>query len=297
MVTRLIEIFDNPIPPKTISEEQFDNAQEELIKTARKVWHEIDQEDYWHYLMDLKYVDLQQDLFDYLFPAFLIRWWEGLLNGSGGPDSETDFYAAVDGGNIFTQMMSESRRQKVFEWMTDAYLESVDSYSDQAVLEQKAVGSNTLEWPLGAFNAIGQSVPITKSILTKLADVSNIGRAQWWLVLASGIIWKNGLCPHMPGCNSSDKFSGISINYTLASIYDHGYREENLRAITNFVTYELLLAMLKESLQVLTNTPFEEWSQRVLEKASAEPELIASRIDHVLSFYALPELGGCDVTI
>lgn len=297
MVTRLIEIFDNPTPPKIVSEEQFDNAQEELIKTAGKAWHEIDQDDYWHYLMDLKYVDLQQDLFDHLFPAFLIRWWEGLMSGQGGPDSETDFYAAIDGGNIFNQMMSESRRQKVFEWMTDAYLESIDSYSDEAAVEQKAVGSNTIEWSLGAFNAIGQSVPITKSILSKLSNVSNVGRAQWWLAIASGIIWENGLCPHMPGCNPSDNFSGISINYTLASIYDHGYLEENLRAITDFVTSELLLAMLQESAQLLANSPFDEWSMRVMEKASAEPELTASRIDHVFSFYALPELGGWDVTI
>lgn len=294
LVVRIREIFGNPTPPAKVTEAQFDDFQDYLEKTASKPWHEIDQEDYWHYLLDLKYQPLQQDLFDYLFPAFLIKWWEGMQNRTGGPEAETDFYAAIDGGNVINQMMNNERQKQVLHWMVDAYMDSVDSWSGHLSVSYSALGPDDLHGPLRAFNALGQSVPITRAILEGLSDLSSVGRAQWWLVFCSGIIWEHNKCPAVQPWTMQGGGGGIYATFSDSSIYTHGYLPENLSAFCELVSYDLLVSMLEQTAQILPTFPHGEWAMAAWEKALYEQQLVSNRLDLLKSYLSLPELGGLD---
>lgn len=219
----MARIFGDPSPPRKITEKQFDDAQADLVATASKPWHQIDQSDYWHYLLDLCYVELQQDLFDYLFPAFLIKWWEGQLDRRGGPESECDFYRAIDHGEVFTKMMGETRRNEVFHWIVDAYMDGVDAWDGHLSVAYVKDGPDNLHGPLWSFNALGQSVPVLSALIERLSEVSTIGRAQWWLVLGSGILWKENECPAIPSWTPVGGGGGVYLTGSAASIFDHGY--------------------------------------------------------------------------
>lgn len=293
MVVRIKGIFGDPLPPLHVWQKQFDGAQHELIRTAAKPWHEINQSDYWHYLLDLCYVDLQQDLFDYLFPAFLIRWWEGQLNRLGGPESESDIYRAIDRGQVLYKMMSETRRQQVLEWIVDAYVEGVDAWSNKLSVTYVSEGPDDLHGPMWSFNALGQSVPVTKAILQQLADISTIGRAQWWLVFATGIAWNEDECPAVPKWTSNHGGGGVYITESAASIFDHGFLPENLEAMMSFLDYDRLMDMLEMSVGLIPSFPFGDWAQMTWEECLVNPQRVATRIANFIILLGQPDLGGC----
>lgn len=292
MVARLKSVFGNPFPPRHVSQKQFDGAQDALIKTAAKGWHEVDRSDYWHYLNDLCYVDLQQDLFDYVFPAFLIRWWEGQLNRLGGPESECDFYRAIDHGQVLAKMMSESRRQQVLAWIVDAYIEGVDAWSNKLSVMYNAHGPDDLHGPLSSFNALGQSVPVTQPILQQLSDISTIGRAQWWLVFATGIVWNENECPAVPEWTPGGGGGGVYIAGSAASIFDHGFLPENLEAIRSFLDYDRLTVMVERSFHQIPSFPHGDWAQMTWEECLTQPQRIAKRVANLIHLLGLPNLGG-----
>lgn len=292
MVARIKTIFGDPLPPRHISQKQFDLMQDDLIRTASKGWHEIDQSDYWHYLLDLCYVDLQQDLFDYLFPAFLIRWWEGQINRLGGPESECDFYRAIDHGQVLIKMMSESRRQQVLAWIVDAYIEGVDAWSNNLSVAYSRNGPNDLHGPLWSFNALGQSVPVTQAILQQLADISTIGRAQWWLVFATGIFWNENTCPAVPVWTPDRGGEGIYITESATSIFDHGFLPENLEAMKGFLSYDRLMANIEKCVDLIPPFPHGDWAQMTWEECLSHPEKCATRLANLLHILGLPDLGG-----
>src|SRR5688572_5820468 len=245
MVRRLQEIFGFPERPHLVTQRQFDDQQDELKALTQKPWHAIGDHDYSIFLMDICYVSLQQELFDYLFPAVLIRWWEGILNRTGGPDGECDFYRAVDHGAPFYKMMDVARQQHVHLWMVDAYMEGVDAWGGR--LSPHYCGPNTpddLHGPLWAFSALGHSVPILASLIERLMEVKTLGRAQWWLVFASGLAWKENQCPAISPWSPERGGGGVYLLESGSCIYDHGFLPTNLQSLRESITYANVLAML-----------------------------------------------------
>lgn len=292
MVSRLLQIFDNPKPPVRVTEQQFDMAQDDLVASSKKPWHEIDRDDYWAYLMDLCYVELQQELFDYLFPALLIHWWEGQLSRFGGPEAEADIYRAIDQGQVFMKMMAPERREAVLQWMNDGYIEGVDAWGGKLSVHHDQTGPNDLHGPLWSFNAIGQSIPITGDILARLTDVCSVGRAQWWLVLSSGLVWNDNEVPFIPAWTPDGGGGGVYVQESEASIYDHGYLPDNLESLRRILSYDQVLGSMSESANLLRDTGHGVWADNVVEELRRDQKTIETRIDRLMRLFSLPDLGG-----
>jgi hypothetical protein len=294
MVKRLTEVFAYPSSPQIITEAQFDYMPKLLIETARKPWHEIGRSDYWAYLLDLCYVDLQQDLFDYLFPAFLIKWWEGQLSRRGGPSSgETDFYRAIDTGQCLFKMMDDGRRSQIFAWMIDAYIEGVDAWGGSLSTD---IGDHyedepfNLDGPLGSFSSLGQSVPIINGAIDNLLDVSSLGRAQWWLVFASILAWDKEPCPFLPEYLGPDGCP-ISLSCRESGISSHGYLDSNLLAFKQKISYSAVKTSLSKSLAYLRNTPHSDWTSSTLAKIKTDETICAERLTRLVLEMSQPDLG------
>lgn len=281
MVGRIKRIFNDPAPPSKVTQAQFLDVDWHLHLIAAREWRHIRSFDLWTYLHDLCNVPLQQDLFDYLFPVVLIRWWEGQLDQSVGLERE-DFYRALDGGQVLYKMMNESRRGQVLDWMTDAFIQGVDAWSHHLNFDRNVPGPDNLHDHLSSFNALGQSVPIIGRILTSLSEVSTIGRAQWWLVFASGVIWNANECPGVPPWNEQTGGGGIYITASDAGIYAHGFLAENLDALKKFLTLDRLVEVTRQSARLLSSSQHMEWSSLALSECLSDPQRIERRLNRLL---------------
>ena len=88
-------IFGNPGPPRQIWERQFDGFGDKLEKLARTPYDEIDFSDLWYYHHDLTYVELQPDLFTYLFPVCLMDWHHSLMQNEPCSHACSDFHRGM----------------------------------------------------------------------------------------------------------------------------------------------------------------------------------------------------------
>ncbi len=289
MVQRMQRIFDWPKPPGPLVQRQVDGAEEHLRKLAKSQWHEMD--DWWAFLMDLTYLEsivFQRDLFDYVFPTVLIRWWEGQLDRTGGPHHESDIYNAIDRGGCLYSMMDDARREDVLDWIVDAYLQGVDSWSGELSANYNAKGPDNLHGPLWSFNALGQSVPVIEPILAGLEQLTTPGRAQWWLVFITGLAIPENLGPATPDGGGG----GVYVTETATEIYDHGYLDENLKTMREFLEPTRLKRLLEHSREVLTRDWEMEWATDVIARIEADPKSFATRVERFSSILSEPDLGG-----
>jgi hypothetical protein len=292
MVLRLKQIFNDPSPPAKVTESQFDGGQKELKALARKPWHEVGQKDYWYYLMDLAYEPLQQDLFDYVFPAFLICWWEGQLSRTGGPNAETDFYYALDHGQALYKMMPEERRAAVLQWMVDAYMDGVDNWSGKLSVDPIRDKGDDLHGPLWSFHALGQSVPMIPALWEELSRIQTPGRAQWWLVLGIGLAYPENQFPHIPAWTPERGGGGVYVLESSASIYDHGYLTANLDFIREACIPESLIERLEVCRDSLATDFDREYAELTLAQIRTDPDRFARRVTVFVEFLGKPDLGG-----
>ena len=126
---RAARIFHHALPPKALEEQQFDHMPDKLWQLSQTPYPKIDFSDLWYYLGDLTYCELQQDLFDYLFPVCLMDWHFTLMRDESC-QHEFEFHRAMRNGNIFQKMMNNDQRQEVFEFFRDSFLERLDSESE-----------------------------------------------------------------------------------------------------------------------------------------------------------------------
>lgn len=293
MAREIREIFGDPKPPATVTQRQFDGADDDLRKLASSTWEEILRaDDWWAFLMDLKYTTLQQDLFDYVFPALLIRWFEGQMSQRGGPETETDFYSALRRGNALSLMLTPDRHHRTLEWMVRAYVQGVDGWDSSEFVAYQPQGPDRLHAPLASLSALGQSVPILDPIYQALQSVTTAGRARFWLVFGCGLVWNENECPSIPAWTLDGGGGGVYILANEASIFESGFLPSNLEAAERHLTYEAVGAAIEDAGLFMTEPSVQSWYEQMAKRYRQEPGRIKARLSNLLAWYGQPDLGG-----
>ena len=296
MVQRLLEIFDHPSPPAVVTQPTFGFLEDDYTDVCHKMWHEITFEADAQYLLDIQFVEIQQDLFDYIFPAFLIRWWEDQLSQQGGVKEIWGIYGSFSQCDLLNTMISPQRGHAIKDWIVDAYVDGVDLSGSRDSSESTTPGSYRIDSALWSFHALGQSVPTARLILERLRDVKTQGRARWWLVCSSGIAWNDNECPFVAPWNLGRSNGGIFVLGSGASDNSEGYLSENLLAMNEVFSIDTLQKVLA-TCQLMFESEFERnWVRAVQTRFAADPALYQRRIERFLACLRLKDLGGFGIT-
>lgn len=189
-------------------------------------------------------------------------------------------------------MMSPTRREEVFSWITDAFIQAVDAWSGHLDLAHVQNGPDNLHFPIWTFNALGQSAPILPAMWPELTNVSTAGRGQWWLTLVSGLVYAENTDPHIPRWTPEGGGGGIYLNESEASIFDGGYLPENLVFLKDHLTVDLALDKLDQSKAVLVSEADRQWAEDLLNEAAKERNRVNNRLNRWFELLAQPDLGG-----
>lgn len=276
-VFEILKIFENPRPPTFLTERQFDGFQDDLEQIAFREWHEISHSQWIYYLEDLVHEPLQQDVFDHLFPYFLVTWREGLVRFENRPQcNEYDLYLGLIKGDVLNRMMPSKRKKRVLTWMADGFLESVNSLSsDQA---QDGGG----HFFLAVLHALGQSCPIHDRLLNRLTVEHSQGGIRLWYTLAVG------LCTHQNFLPWKHDYSLLS---SETSYQQGGYLPENLSAWKNHVSIEQLHKILSASVAQFQNEEESTLIHLCLEHMERHPDRVTTKLDWMTQNLAKPGLG------
>ena len=183
-------IFGNPSAPTRIWEEQFDGNDADLRRLVKQDWRTVTGNEIWCYLYDLAYVELQPNLFQYLFPLCLNFWYDTLMRNEGA-ETGIDFHYSIHQGKILDKMLTPDQREAVLHFFYDGFIDRIEA-------ERGFVydGTNTPAYGwLQRFNSLGYIAPVIGPIWLSWWKLDSPGKAVSSIMYASGLVYLQGENP------------------------------------------------------------------------------------------------------
>lgn len=270
-------IFGDPKPPVTVWERQFDYFDEDLERLASTPYEQIDFSDLWYYYHDLAYVELQPDLFDYLFPVCLMDWHRTLMANLPCSHGDSDFHYGLHRGNVFDKMMVPERRDAIYEFFRDSFIERLDAERGFGYS-----GSNTPAYGwIHRLNSLGIVIPRMDLLWDSWWALETPGRAVAALQYCSGLMYFEGENPLFPAWTKEKGGGGLYNWENDTQIYDVGWMECNLEFLRTTLTAEFVSDGVSRAAALLRGEPESEMACRLEADLPACKELVAIRISEL----------------
>lgn len=281
---RACEIFGNAQPPKVVHERQFDGFDEQLRRLARTPYKQMDFSDLWYYHHDLAHVELQPDLFAYLFPACFMDWHQSLMRNEACSHGDSEFHHGMRRGEVFEKMMTPDQRNSVFEFFTDSFVERWDSERGFTTIRNRAP---TAAW-IDRFNSVGLIMPRIDLLWDAWWSLETPGRAVAAIQYCSGLMYFDGDNPIFHALN------GISPNLWKndSYVYDVGWLDENVEFLKKGLTVDFVTKAVMNAAARLTGEPEWEKAHRLENELSTCRELIELRVNELPQLLSAPNPDG-----
>lgn len=267
-------IFGNASAPEIVSERQFDWFDEKLYTLAHTPQDRITREDLWYYLHDLAYVDLQPELFAYLFPVCLHFWYSSLMDNQDCAQGDAEFHYALAHGRILEKMVSPAQRDQIFDFFHDGFLDRLD--------RERGVAASSTEPPayswMRRFNSLGLVTPLIERIWTSWWGMQTPGQAVSALMYASGLMYRRGENPIFPALPLGAPPLWENDSY----IFDSGWLPENLDFLWRTLTVGYLREKVIEAAARLAAEPEAEMASRLARDFEHHADTARTRIDSLL---------------
>jgi len=267
---RVRAIFGDPPPVHVVWEKQFDGGDDNLRRIAATPYDQIDPTDLWYYFHDLGNVDLQPELFRYLFPVCLMDWHESLMRSEACSHGDSEFHRSIVYGRIFERMLSERQRDHVFEFFRDSFVSRLD-----AERGFKHVGCKlpAFGWT-GRLNSLAMMMPRIDSIWTSWWNFASPGRALCAIQYVSALIYVDGENPLWPTCGGC----GPCLWENDSHLHEASWLPANLDFLRSIVTPAYILQRVDLAADRLAAEPEGATARQVAEDARRNRALVESRI-------------------
>lgn len=270
---RVRALFGNPQPPVDVWERQFDGCDETLQKLAQTPYDQIDFSDLWEYYHDLAYVELQPELFHYLFPVCLIDWHETLLRNQSCAHGDAEFHYGLIWGDVLHKMMTETQRIEVGRFFHDSFLQRLDMESE---LGTTGCGASAYGW-LARFNSLARIMPIIADIWRTWWQLETTGRALSAVQYLSGLIYFDGENPVFDIWTTQKRTGGPDLWAHDSMIYSTGWTSENVTFLAGVLNFDFVASHLHQATTKLEGHPAHRIAAQVLADLPARQEIVEQR--------------------
>jgi hypothetical protein len=275
---RMVDVLGAAPKPQQVWEEQFDYCNDELVQLSQTDWDKVDPADLcFYYFLDLAYVELQPDLFRYLFPACLKFWYETLMGDeSAGYLTSGDFHYSLMQGQIVEKMLSPRERQSLMEFFRDGMLDRIESQSG-FVYDPNFLKANM--W-IYRFNELGIVAPVIPQIWEAWWELDHPGKAVCAVMYASGLMYVRAENPVYRICTGTD-WRGPFLTAN-GSLFNWAWRDDNLAFLRETLSVGYITRKLDLAAEALSDGPDAELARRVANDAKTRTDIIEIRIGDLL---------------
>lgn len=273
---RLKAIFGNPKPVEHVTQHQFDYNDYKLKELALTKHEEIDFGDMWYYHHDLCYVELQPELFNYLFPVCLMDWHRSLLANDACSHGDSEFHRAIITGNVLEKMLTSTRRDAVNRVFVDSMLFRLDQ---ERFLGWDHGRSTAYGW-ITRLNSLGMFFDQLPEIWLQWWKVESVGHALCIMEYCSALMYfyfENPVIPQIEGWSRGGPYLWVNDS----QMCDRGWSEENIGFLKGFLTLDRVKATVAKAKDVLLDQPEGNLALRMWNDLQKSSGLIVSRIDEL----------------
>ena len=278
---RLKAIFDNPKPVEHVWQHQFDYDDGKLKELALTKLEEIDFGDMWYYHHDLAYMELQPELFKYLFPVCLMDWHQSLLANDSCSHGDSEFHYGIIHGNVLDKMLTPTRRNAVNQVFVDSMLFRLHQ---ERFLQWDHRRSTAYGWIL-RLNSLGLFFDQLPDIWRQWWKVESVGHALCIMEYCSALMYfyfDNPVIPQVEGWTRGGPYLGGSDSH----VHDRGWSEPNIEFLRGFLTINRVKEAVTKAKDVLRDQPEGPLAGKMCGDLEESNDLIASRIDELPSILA-----------
>jgi hypothetical protein len=268
-------------------EHQFDYNDDELRRLARTPHEQIDFSDLWFYYHDLAYVELQRDLFNYLFPACLMHWHHSLMENKSCSHGDSEFHYGIHRGKVLEKMVTPKQRDVFYEFFRDSFLERLD----------RERGFISAGWKTPAhgwihrFNSVGLIMPRIDLLWNPWWEVDTPGRAVAALEYCSGLMYFEGDNPLFEAWTRGHGDGGPDLWANDSQIYETGWMVENIEFLTTTLNVDYVNGRVAKAAARLKDEPEWENAQRLVDDLPEAQELLALRVTELPQLLSKPPSG------
>jgi hypothetical protein len=239
-IVRALSVGGRPRPPRVITQHQFDGNDEALRRLADPRIEPSDA-DLVEYALDLSYVELQPDLFAWVFPRMMERWRRCVLSDTMHHWIE-QFYGAIAIRPAVLGFGGKKRRHVVHHYMADVVIERIDR--TDRLLHDGSSDPYDLFHHLSVLGIVNPEYP---RLWEAWWDLSTIGRCRVAMQWASSLMFFEEDNPVFPP-RSSYGGGGAPIPWDhCGSIYDRGWSDANASFVERRLTVEYLRDRLQQA--------------------------------------------------
>ena len=286
---RVHRIFGDPRRPHEVWERQFDYCDTELRRLARTPYDEIDFGDLWYYFHDLAYVELQPDLFAYLFSVCLMDWHRSLMANEPCSRGDSEFHYGLRRGEILDRMLTPGQRDEVFDFFRDGFLARLDA---ERGFVRPSGETSAYGW-MSRFNSLGVVMPGIDRLWEPWWSCATPGRAVAALQYCSGLMYFEGENPLFDTPTRGRAGGGPCLWENDSFIYDAGWLPENLSFLRATLTADLVSGKVAEAAARLKGEPEEEAARRLEQDLPGNRELLEMRVEELPDLLGRFGAGSC----
>ncbi len=259
--------------PQEVLERQFDGFDDVLESLARTPYDQIDFSRLWYYHHDLAYVELQPDLFAYLFPVCLMDWHGSLMRNEPCSHGDSEFHYGVRQGMVLEKMVDPKQRGAIYDFFRDGFVERLDAERGFVY-----AGSRTPAYGwMHRFNSLGIVMPGIDLLWKRWWSLDTPGRAVAALQYCSGLMYAEGKNPFFPAWTPEDGGGGPYLWENDSHIHDAGWAEDNLAFLRTALTVEFVSDRVATAVSRLRGEPEWEKARRLLDDLLNAQELLTLR--------------------
>lgn len=274
---RLRTLFGNPRPPEHVWERQFDHFDDELRQLCKTPWTQIDISDLWFYYHDLAYVELQPEVFEYLFPVCLMAWHATLMNNVACSSGDAEFHFAVHHGRVLETMMTPDRREAVYEFFRDSFLLRLDQERGFAYQ-----GSRTTAYGwMCRLNSLGIVMPRIDLLWNSWWALDTPGRAVAALEYCSGLIYPFGQNPLFPAWTPKEGGGDPPLLGHDSYIVYSGWMADNTSFLRDVLRYEFVREKLYRAVEVLATQPEYSRARQMTDDLERHANIVRARVEEL----------------
>ncbi|MDB5345201.1 MAG: Uncharacterized protein JWP89_3578 [Schlesneria sp.] len=291
---RVRKMFNDPVPPVTVWERQFDYSDDALHRIARTRYEDFDFNDLHYYYLDLAYVELQPEVFNYLFPVCLMDWHESLMKNVGCTHGDSEFHLALHRGGALNRLVTAERKEAIYEFFRDSFLIRLDTQQKLSPDDESEMRYDD-RWLL-RFNSLGVTLPRIDLLWNPWWSCDTVGRSIAVLKFCSTLMyvdWLNIL--YLPRDGSIPKYNSVPPLWLNDSdIYDSGWLDENIQ----FLRDTLSVDFIHDRLNVAANCITEQDDLSLVERLVADwpgcRQLVERRLQELPRFLKSDKNGGLE---
>lgn len=288
---RVRDIFDHPKPPFKIWERQFDYFDDELKKLAQTPYEQIEFGDLWYYHHDLAYVELQPEVFNYLFPVCLMDWHLTLMANESCSHGDSEFHYGLVQGDVLEKMLTAKQCSQVGELFVDSMLVRLDSETELRMSGSRASAHG---W-ISRLNSLGLVMPVIPTVWAEWWKLDTTGRSISAIQYLSGLMYFEGENPVFDMWTPEHGGGGPYLWANDSYIYDRGWIEENVKFLASVLNYDFVSLHLQQAVIKLADHRDVAVAEHVLNDLEDRKDIIEARSAELPSLLRKKKTNGWTV--